>query len=117
MSNNFNFIEPSSSSLDFYFGDTGSSPYYDLDFTEDAYSPSYDFNFGEGFNIYTILKGTSNDFSAIWILNNKMYVSSSDTLTIIDLMTNTVYDWYGQTHIGRANESLDHDEVIDINVV
>ena len=89
-----------------------------FNFTDSGYIPGdLNFDFGVEITTYNVLKGTSNDFSAIWVLNNKMYVSSSDTLTIIDLMTNTVYDWYGQTHIGRANESLDHDEVIDINVV
>ena len=62
------------------------------------------------------IKGSSNNFSSVWILNNKMYVSSDDTLTVVDLLTNIVHDWYSQTHIGRANESLDNDSIVDIIV-
>ncbi len=67
--------------------------------------------------LYYLLKGTSNDFNSIWIYNNKMYVSTNDALNVVDLSTNTVYDWYSQTHVGRANESLSHDGVLDINAV
>ena len=90
----------------------------DFNFTESGYSiTSYDFNFGSIIDVYYILKGTSNNFSSVWVLDQKLYVSNSDALTIIDLLTNTVYDYYTQSHVGRANESLDHAQIIDVNVV
>lgn len=117
MSINFNFIQTTPSGLDFNFGPTGSSPYYSLNFIDSPYTSSYNFNFGASKNIYTILKGTSNSFTSVWVLNSKMYVSTNDTLTVVDLSNNSIHDYYTQTHVGRSNESLEHDSVIDINVV
>lgn len=89
-----------------------------FNFTESGYDPtSYDFNFGSMVDIYRILKGTSNNFSSVFVYNNKLYISNSDALTVIDLNNNEVYDWYNQIRIGKANESLDHDQIIDVNVV
>lgn len=95
--------------------------YNNFNFTESGYIPGdLDFNFGADptpeIDYYYVLKGTSNNFSSVWVSNNKMYVSSSNTLTVIDLLTNTLYDWYDQTQVGRSNESLDHDDVVDITV-
>ncbi len=116
--NNFNFIVLTTSGIDFDFGSTGTEPYYSFNFTESGYSPSspYSFLFGEGFNIYSILKGTSNNFTSVWVYNNKMYVASADVLTTINLSDNSVYDWYTQTAKGRGNETLDSSNVVDINV-
>lgn len=113
---NFNFANLKSEGLDFNFGEHYTSVYVDFNFIESGYVASYNFNFGIEVNTYSILKGTSNNFSSVWILNNKMYVASSDTLTVVDLLTNTVHDWYSQTQVGRAGESLDSDDVIDIVV-
>lgn len=118
MANNFNFTVLTTSGTDFDFGSTGSGPYNDFNFTESGYDPSapYSFAFGEGFNIYLVLKGTSNNFTSVWVYNGKMYVSSADALTTINLSDNSVYDFYTQTEKGRGNETLDGSNVVDINV-
>lgn len=90
----------------------------DFNFTESGYIPGdLDFNFGAEVSIYNILKGTTNNFTSVWVLNQKLYVSNLDALTIIDLDTNEVYDYYTQSHIGRANKSLDHDQIVDVNAI
>jgi len=91
----------------------------DFDFTESGYIPSlpYDFYFGELINYYYVLKGTSNNFSSVWVMSNKMYVANDGALTTIDLSTNDLYDWYDQTHVGRAQESLTASGIIDVNAV
>ncbi len=65
---------------------------------------------------YSILKGSSNNFTSVWVHNGKMYVSSADAFTTINLDDNSVYDFYTQTEKGRGNEALDSNDVIDINV-
>jgi hypothetical protein len=91
----------------------------DFDFTESGYTPSlpYDFYFGEMVSYYYVLKGASNNFSSIWVMSGKLYAASSEALTAIDMSNNSLYDWYDQTHVGRAQESLDNSGIIDINVV
>ena len=122
MVNNFNFIQPATSSLNFDFGSTGSGPYYNFNFTESEYTPSYDFNFGETYNVYTILKGLTNNFVAIWadfdagLNNGKMYVSSASAFSIVNLSDHSIEDWYSISHIGRANKSLEHEDIVDLNV-
>lgn len=114
---NFNFIETTSSGLNFNFGDTGSQPYYNLNFVDSNYIYSYNFNFGASKNIYTILKGTSNSFTSVWVLNSKMYVGGKGYLTVVDLSDNMVCDWYSQVYQGRSGEVLLESGVVDINVV
>jgi len=96
----------------------------DFNFTEEREAPpSSPFNFDfiiEG--QYNVLKGTSNNFIAIWadatagLSTGKFYVASRDTLNIIDLENEEVCDYYTQTHGGRANEVLDSDDIEDINI-
>lgn len=64
-----------------------------------------------------ILKGTDNNFTSIWIFNNRMYVGSDDYLTVVELSNDTVSDWYSETHAGRGVEVLDADDMVDINIV
>lgn len=122
MAHIFNFTQATVTGTSFLFGDTGSGPYYDFNFTESGYTPSYDFTFGEAVEIYSILKGPTNDFIAIWtdadagLNNGKMYIASEGYLTIIDLSDNSVFDWYSESRVGRANESLENSDIIDINV-
>lgn len=116
MAHIFNFTQATVTGTSFLFGDTGSGPYYDFNFTESGYTPSYDFTFGEAVEIYSILKGLSNNFNSIWVYDNKMYVGSEGYLTVVDLSDNTVHDWYSDSHTGRANESLDSEDITDINV-
>ena len=91
----------------------------DFNFTTSGYTPStpYDFNFGDILSLHFVLKGTSNDFNSVWILNNKMYVTSGDTLTTVDLTSHSLYDWYDGSHKGRGNETLNNDDIIDVNAI
>ena len=123
MTNNFNFITLKVEGFDFNFSDIGSSPYYNFNFTEPGYdSTLYDFNFGEIYNIYNILKGSNNNFLAIWadfdagLENGKMYVSSDSAFSVVNLSSQSVDDYYTTTHIGRANEALEHEDIVDLNV-
>jgi hypothetical protein len=87
-----------------------SSGVYVIDETDDTYS------FYTTSSSGTNLKGNIDDFSSIWVDNNKMYVGSVGYLTVVDLSTNTVWDWYSESHVGRANESLNSGNIEDINV-
>ena len=99
----------------------------DFDFTEGGYVPpadslEADFDFTiEG--LYTILAGTSVDFTSIWaeptanFSTGRFQVASRGTggaLSIIDLPTDTLYDYYTTTVSGRANEALDSNSTVDL---
>ena len=93
----------------------------DFNFTGKTYTYSPDYDFGpEGISYYYILKGSSN-ITSIWADSSagpnsgKFYASSTDTLSIIDIENNSIHDWYTQTHIGRSNDSLDNNDIVDIN--
>jgi hypothetical protein len=124
MFNNFNFITLRPDGLNFNFGDTGSSPYNDFDFVTPGYIPIiYDFNFGEGHNVYNIIKSPSNNFIAIWadldagLETGKMYVSSASSFNIINLNSNSVEDYYTQSHAGEAGEVLEGNDIVDVNAL
>ena len=94
----------------------------DFNFTESGYTPTTDFNFGVGATIYNLLKGTSNNFVAIWadvdagLNSGKMYIGSQGNFQVINLSDQTIYDWYSETQKGRSNETLDNNDIVDINV-
>jgi len=91
--------------------------YIDFDFIEPGYSPeNFDFNFGTMVYYSYVLKGNSNNFSSIWVYNNKMYVGSEGYFNVVNLEDNSLYDCYGEVIIGRANEPLDNSAIVDINV-
>jgi len=77
-----------------------------------------------GYLIYTtpFLKGISNDFSSIWSDSTsssgtgKMYIGSQGNFQVINLSDQTIYDWYSETQKGRGNETLDNNDIVDINV-
>jgi hypothetical protein len=102
-----------------------SSP--DFDFTEGGYTPpadslEADFDFIPA-GVYPILAGTSTDFTSIWaeptanLTTARFQVGTRGTgaaLSIIDIPTNTLYDYYTTTVSGRANEALDSNKTVDI---
>lgn len=105
--NNFNF---------------GGGPYSPL--------PPYVFNFGlDELPIERgryVLFGATNNFVAIWadptasLTNGKMYASSSGpsaSFNVVNLDTEALVDYYTTTHNGAFNESLDQEDVVDINVI
>jgi len=96
----------------------------DFDFIEDGYVPgSYDFYFGTIVTVYSILNGLSNNFTSVWastdagLYTGKVYVSSSDAFNIINNTTNTVEDYYTETHVGAAGEALQSNDIVDTDVV
>jgi len=85
------------------------------------------FNFGPEIVIIArrILAGQSNNITAIWASptasrsSGKMYITSTGSgaaLSVIDLGAVSLYDRYTSTIKGRANETLDQDDPIDIVV-
>jgi len=108
----FNFIKTNNHDLNFYLG---SDQNVNFNFTDGDYSASSNFEFST-ILIFSILKGDTNNFSSIWVSNDKLYVSTSGILNTVDLSTNTLYDWYSQNHTGRANEKLNNNEIIDVIV-
>lgn len=72
----------------------------------------YDLEFFQGEAI-TILKGDSDNFTAVWVANGRLMVASAAALSIIDLETNTLVNWYTQTH-GASGEVLESDDIIDL---
>jgi len=90
---------------------------YNFNFTESGYSPtSYDFNFGGSGDatIYNILKASSNNFSAVFVCNNKLCIGSNGAVNVIDLDTNSLCDYYSETHKGRSGELLNAADIVDL---
>jgi purine nucleoside permease len=87
----------------------------DLDFQDPGYSPpaEYDLEFFEGPSL-PILKGDSNYFTAVWVANGRLMVAAANALSVVDLDTNTLIDWYTETHAGAANEVLNSDDITDL---
>jgi hypothetical protein len=87
-----------------------------------AATPPYSFNFGEFIGVYNVLKGTSNNFVAIWadanagLSSGKFYVASEAAFNVINLPTSAVVDYYTETRAGRGGEFLESDDIVDINI-
>lgn len=115
--------EPSNYLFDF----GGTAPYYSFDALptppEPPLPPVYNFNFTEiysipsaydflfGWNTYRIIKGLSNNFTAIWaspganINSGKMYVSSSEVFSVVNITDKIIFDYYSTTYSGIRNET------------
>ena len=96
---------------------------HDFNFTEGGYVPgNLNFDFSPPPTSYSVLKGTSNNFVAIWadldagLNNGKMYIGSFGDFQVVKLDDQTIYDWYSTTRVGRGNESLDANDIVDTNV-
>jgi hypothetical protein len=95
-----------------------------FNFTESGYvpGPPYDFDFSPPAPSYSILKGLTNDFSAIWadtdagLSVGKMYIGLEGYFNVVNLSNQTIYDWYSAAHKGRGNETLTGSGIVDINV-
>ena len=102
-----------------------SAPETNFDFIDGSYIPGdYDFEFDPTIfkTIYRVLKGTNDNFNSVWadadasLTNGKFYFTSPDMVQIVNLTTNKVWDYYTQDHGGRAQEKLNSDDIVDINV-
>ena len=97
-----------------------------FNFTEHGYTPNnYNFNFSVGYITYNILPGTNKNFVAIWadptanLDTAKVYVGTAGTdasFFVIDLENKVLYDSYTLTKVGGFGESLDQENIVDINV-
>ena len=91
----------------------------DFNFTESGYVPGspFDFEFAPAEDLsIRILVGTSNDFTAIWVFEGKMYVASASALSVVNLDAQTLIDFYTQAQAGGLNETLQSNDIVDINI-
>jgi hypothetical protein len=101
-----------------------------LEFSGSEYSiPESDsllFNFSSApTNVKNILAGDNGNFVAIWadatanIETAKMYVASAGSgaaFSVVNLATQELFDSYTVTNPGIDNETLDGENIVDINV-
>lgn len=96
-----------------------------FNFTESGYISSNDFNFESPISAYNILAGTSSDFVAIWadptanIETAKVYISTTGegaAFSVVNLNQKTLVDSYMIDKEGSFGESLEGENVVDINV-
>jgi hypothetical protein len=99
----------------------------DFNFTEGGYTPpadslEADFDFIPA-GVYLILAGTSVNFTSIWaeptadISTGRFQVASRGTgaaLSIINIDSSALYDYYTTTVSGRAGEALDSNKTADL---
>jgi hypothetical protein len=77
-------------------------------------------NFGSV--VHNILYGNSNYFISIWadsnagMSNGKIYFTSNDELQVLDLAENKVVDRVTQSIKGAPNETLEQDNIGDLNI-
>lgn len=91
----------------------------DFNFTESGYvpGPPFDFEFAPAEDLsIRILAGTLNNFTSIWVFEGKMYVASSNALSVVNLATQSLIDFYTQSQAGGLNESLQSNDIVDINI-
>ena len=75
-----------------------------------------------GFLDYRILFGSSNNIVAIWAdpdasyTNGKFYAATADSFNIVNINTSSLYDRYTNVISGRVKETLDSNDVSDINI-
>lgn len=73
-------------------------------------------------SVYNILKGTSNNFNSIWCDDNsgltegKLYISTNDSVMVVNLTSNNVEDYYTTSVAGRSEDTLKSNDIIDITI-
>lgn len=79
-------------------------------------------NLGYEFLDSTVLAGTDDNFTAIWVdadaslTAGRMYTASPSALSVINITDKTLVDAYTTTRKGAANEYLQQEDVVDINI-
>ena len=85
---------------------------------------SLDFNFGADLTYHNILRGTSNNFIAIWadantsLTTGKMFVSSNGSgasFNVVNIGNNKVVDYYTLEHKGSTDQYLEAEDIADIS--
>lgn len=75
---------------------------------------------------YNIIAGNSTTYTSVWadsissINAGKVYIGtngSGGSLSVINMVDKTLYDYYLIDKPGRCNEVLDSENIDDINVV
>ena len=102
-----------------------SGPEVNFNFIDGEYTPGFDFEFGAVTyeQKHLVLRFTTNNVKTIWadddasLSKGRMYISTSDALSIVNLTTNKVVDHYTQTSGGHAEEPLNSNDIVDINAV
>jgi len=98
----------------------------EFNFKNDTYkTPSKPVIFNFIGTYFEILGGRSNNFISVWADERasrktfKLYAASTGrgaSLSVIDLYTKALVDNYTQTKVGAFNESLDAEDITDINI-
>ena len=95
-------------------------------FTPTGAGETFDFDPDAAAAVFRLLAGTSTEFVAIWAeldasqTNGRFQAASRGTgaaLSVVDLSTDTLYDFYTTTVSGRANEALESENIIDLVTV
>jgi len=98
----------------------------DFNFTEeDIWTGSFDFDFGSQVTIYRLINGINNSFNSIWadssasLTSGAFYVGRQNDLTIISNNNGqvAVKDYYSFTQKGASGDTLEAEDMVDINVV
>jgi len=102
----------------------------DFNFARPVYTPEpaneADFNFAAPFQRHAILAGASDDIAAIWaeptagLDKGNLYVASTGAgaaLSVIDMDAQSLFDSYTKYLKGISDETLDAEDVEDLNVV
>ncbi len=121
----FDFIN-STSNLTFEFGYTGE--FSDFNFAEVSeegitYDFEFDADFVQSVFIYNILLN-NNTLTSVWadptasLNNGKFYIGNKESLTIINHNSSQAFieDYFSKTIKGSTNETLNSEDVVDINV-
>lgn len=96
-----------------------------FNFTESGYTPTNDFEFDPPTTSYAILAGTSNEYVAVWAdpkasINSGMFYAattgSGAAFSAVSSDDNTLRDSYTIVEEGLWEETLEQEDVVDINV-
>ena len=115
---NTNYIPPESPNTSFIFENAFTPPEStDINFT--FYSDT-----SSGYDI--LMDSNVNFLTSVWaepdasMDHSKFYVASSGTgarFSVVDLSNKVLYDSYSITEAGLLNDTLDYEDIVDINIV
>jgi hypothetical protein len=102
------------------------SEFIQFNFKDSTYvPPSGQITFNFIGTVFNILGGRSNNFVAIWADETAtmetavLYAASTGagaSLSVVDLASKVLKDFYTKTHTGAFNEKLDGEDIEDINI-
>jgi len=102
------------------------SEFIQFNFKDSTYvPPSGQLTFNFIGSVFNIIGGQSNNFVAIWADEGAtrdtaaFYVASTGvgaSLSVVDLASKALTDFYTKEHTGAFNEKLDHEDIDDISI-